>query len=63
MFKMSCVLACAHDILDIYTELFKFNFNYQHITRCLDCGEYIYKQLYLVRMHTSLYYLPCNSAP
>ena len=24
--------------------------------RCLDCGEYIYKQLHLGRMRTSLYY-------
>jgi hypothetical protein len=47
----------------IYTERFNFNFNYQHTTRCLDCGEYIYDQSDLVRMHTSLYYLLCNSAP
>jgi hypothetical protein len=44
-------------------KLFNFNFNYQHTTRCLECGEYIYKQLFLVRMHISLYYLLCNSAP
>ena len=43
--------------------MFNFNFNYQHTTRCLDCGEYIYKQLHLARMHISLYYLLCNSAP
>ena len=30
----------------MYTQLFNlfnFNFNYQHTTRFLDCGEYIYK--------------------
>ena len=42
--------------LNVYTELFNFNFNYQHTTRCLDCREYIYKQLHLGQMHTSLYY-------
>ena len=58
--------ASAQDILNIYTQifdLFNFNFNYQHATRCLDCGEYIYKQLHLGRIHISLYYLLCNSAP
>jgi hypothetical protein len=35
------------DILNIYTQLFNFNINYQYTTRCLDCGEYIYKQLHL----------------
>jgi hypothetical protein len=55
--------ASTQDILNIYTQLFNFNFNYQHTIRCLDCGEYIYKQLHLVRMHTSLYYSLCNSAP
>ena len=54
---------CTQDILNICTQLFNFNFNYQHTTQCLDCGEYIYKQLHLGRMHTSLYYLLCNSAP
>jgi hypothetical protein len=53
-------------ILNIYTQLFNlfnFNFNYQRTTRCLDCGEYIYKQLHLGRIDISLYYLLCNSAP
>ena len=57
---------CTQDILSIYTQLFNlfnFNFNCQHITRCWDCGEYIYKQLHLGRMHILLYYLLCNSAP
>jgi hypothetical protein len=53
----------TQDILNIYTQLFNFNFNYQHTTRCLDSEEFVYKQLHLVRMHTSLYYLLCNSAP
>jgi hypothetical protein len=54
------------DILNIYTQLltlFNLNFNYPNTTRCLDFGQYIYKQLHLGRMHTSLYYLPYNSAP
>ena len=46
--------ASTQDILNIHIQL--FNFNYQHTTRCLDCAKYIYKQLYLVRMHISLYY-------
>jgi hypothetical protein len=41
----------TQDILNTYTELFNFNFNYQYTTQCLDCGEYIYKQLRLGRMH------------
>jgi hypothetical protein len=48
--------ASTQDIWNIYTQLFNFNFNYQHTTRCFDCGEYIYKQLHHGRMHTSLYY-------
>jgi hypothetical protein len=48
--------------LTIYTQHFNFNFNYQHTTRCLDCEEYIYKQLHFERMHKSLYYLLYNSA-
>ena len=55
--------ASTRDILNIYTQLFNFNFNYQYTTRCFDCGEYIYKQLHLVRMHISFYYVLCNSAP
>ena len=51
----------TQDILNIYTQL--FNFNYQDTTRCLDCGKYIYKQLHLGQMHTFLYYVLCNSAP
>ena len=34
----------TQDSLNIYTQLFNFNFNYQHTTRLLDFGEYIYKQ-------------------
>ena len=34
-----------------------------NITRWLDCGEYIYKQLRCGWMHTSLYYLLLNSTP
>jgi hypothetical protein len=52
--------ANTKEILNIYSQLFNFNFNYQHTTRCLDCGEYIYKQLHLGRMYTLLYYLLCN---
>jgi hypothetical protein len=44
------------DILNTCSQLFNFNFNYQHTARCLYCGEYIYKQLHLVRMHTLLNY-------
>ena len=46
-------------ILNVCTQVFnpfKFNFNYQHATRCLDCTEYIYRQLHLGQMHMSLYY-------
>ena len=53
----------TQDILNIYAKRFNFNFNYQHTTQCLDCGEYIYKQLHFGRMHISLFYLLCNSAP
>jgi hypothetical protein len=60
--KMSYAHTSTQDILNIYTQLFNLfnsNFNYQHTTRCLDCGEYVYKQLHLGRMH----YVLCNSAP
>jgi hypothetical protein len=55
--------ASTQDILNIYTQLFNFNFNYQHTTRCLDYAEYIYKQLHLVRMHMSLYYYSVTAHP
>jgi hypothetical protein len=55
------IINIPHDVWIV--ENINFSFNYQHTTPCLDCGEYIYKQLHLGRIHTSLYYLLCNSAP
>jgi hypothetical protein len=38
------------------------NHQSENTTRCLDCGEHIYEQLYLGQIYVSLYYLLYNSA-
>jgi hypothetical protein len=52
---------CIFSICSTY--MLWLNFNRQHTTQCLNCGNYVYKELYLGWMHILLYYVLSNIAP